>query len=31
MGKDATVPVSLIDKVDDGVVYLKVDAREAVK
>jgi sporulation protein YlmC with PRC-barrel domain len=31
MGKDATVPASLIDKVDDGIVYLKVDAREAVK
>lgn len=31
MGKDTEIPASLIDKVDDGVVYLKVDAREAVK
>jgi sporulation protein YlmC with PRC-barrel domain len=29
-GKDTTLPASLIDSVDDGVVYLKVDAREAV-
>jgi sporulation protein YlmC with PRC-barrel domain len=31
MGKDTPVPASLIDRVDDGVVYLKVDAAEAVK
>ncbi|HWE62454.1 MAG TPA: PRC-barrel domain-containing protein [Chloroflexota bacterium] len=30
MGKDTELPASLIDTVDDGVVYLKVDAREAV-
>jgi hypothetical protein len=29
-GKDTALPASLIDSVDDGVIYLKVDAREAV-
>jgi sporulation protein YlmC with PRC-barrel domain len=29
LGKDTELPVSLIDSIDDGVVYLKVDAREA--
>jgi uncharacterized protein YrrD len=29
-GKDTALPASLIDAVDDGAVYLKVNAREAV-
>jgi sporulation protein YlmC with PRC-barrel domain len=29
-GEDFEVPVSLIDKVDDGAVYLKVDARQVL-
>jgi sporulation protein YlmC with PRC-barrel domain len=31
LGKDTELPASLIDSVDDGVVYLKVDAKEAMK
>jgi sporulation protein YlmC with PRC-barrel domain len=31
MGKDIALPVSLIDRVDDGVVYLKVNAGDAVQ
>lgn len=31
MGKDMELPASLIDSVDDGVVFLKVDAIQAVK
>jgi len=30
-GEDWELPVSEIDSVDDGVVYLNVDAKEAVR